>query len=92
MNNPGPAIVPNPDPSSKPRRRKPWTFPLDPEIERVVRQKVESGEYPSVAALFEEALFLLVERDWSKVQEELHERMPSVFGPDPSSPPEGDRP
>ncbi len=66
--------------------------PLHPEIEQVVRQKVESGEYPSVAALFEEALFLLVERDWSKVQEELNERMPSIFGPDPASPTEGDRP
>ena len=36
--------------------------PLDPEIERIVRQKVASGEYASVADLVEEALFLLVER------------------------------
>ena len=66
--------------------------PLHPEIERVVRQKVDSGEYPSIAALFEEALFLLVERDWSKVQEELNQQMPSIFGPDPAAPPEGERP
>ena len=33
--------------------------PLHPEIERVVRQKVDSGEYSSIAELVEEALFLL---------------------------------
>jgi len=65
--------------------------PLDPEIEQVLLRKVESGEYPSVAALFEEALFLLVERDWSRSQADLQERMPSVFGPDPSQTAEGDR-
>ena len=66
--------------------------PLDPEIERVVRQKVENGEYPSIAVLFEEALFLLVERDWSRSQADLQDRMPSVF--DPKLPPstEGERP
>jgi Arc/MetJ-type ribon-helix-helix transcriptional regulator len=56
--------------------------PLHPEIERVVRQKVESGEYPSIAALVEEALFLLVERDWSRCQAELLEKVPSAFGLD----------
>jgi Arc/MetJ-type ribon-helix-helix transcriptional regulator len=66
--------------------------PLDPEIERVVRQKVESGEYPSVAILIEEALFLLVERDWSRSQADLQERMPAVFDPDPPTSAEGDRP
>jgi Arc/MetJ-type ribon-helix-helix transcriptional regulator len=53
--------------------------PLDPEIEKVVLQKVASGEYPSVAFLVEEALYLLVERDWSNSQAELQERVPSVF-------------
>ncbi len=59
--------------------------PLDPEIEQVVRQKIENGEYPSLAVLFEEALFLLVERDWSNSQADLHQRMPAVFEPDPDS-------
>ncbi len=54
-------------------------IPLDPEIEKVVLQKVTSGEYPSVANLVEEALFLLVERDWSRSQTELQGRMPSLF-------------
>jgi Arc/MetJ-type ribon-helix-helix transcriptional regulator len=53
--------------------------PLDPEIEQIVLQKVASGAYPSVSVLVEEALFLLVERDWSQSQAELQERMPSVF-------------
>ena len=66
--------------------------PLHPEIERVVRQKVESGEYPSIAALVEEALFLLVERDWVRCQAELLEKVPSAFGPVPDSPTEGERP
>jgi Arc/MetJ-type ribon-helix-helix transcriptional regulator len=66
--------------------------PLHPEIERVVRQKVESGEYPSIAALVEEALFLLVERDWSRCQAELLEKVPSAFGPDPESPAESECP
>ena len=63
--------------------------PLHPEIERVVRQKVESGEYPSIAALVEEALFLLVERDWARCQAELLEKVPSAFGPDISDSSEG---
>ena len=58
---------------------------MDPEIERVVRHKVDSGEYPSIAELVEEALFLLVERDWSRSQAELQERMPAVFDVDPQS-------
>jgi Arc/MetJ-type ribon-helix-helix transcriptional regulator len=64
--------------------------PMDPEIERVVRRKVESGEYPSVGVLIEEALFLLVERDWARSQAELQEQVPSAFdfGPQPSK--EGD--
>jgi Arc/MetJ-type ribon-helix-helix transcriptional regulator len=53
--------------------------PLDPEIERVVLDKVARAEYPSVAELVEEALFLLVERDWSRSQAELQGRMPSIF-------------
>ena len=66
--------------------------PLDPEIERVMRQKVESGEYPSVAVLVEEALFLLVERDWARSQADLQERMPSAFdlGPQPSTARDGE--
>ncbi len=47
---------------------------LAPEIEAVVRDKVAAGEYPSVAALVEEALFLLVERDWHIAQRILHEQ------------------
>ena len=66
--------------------------PMDPEIEKVVLRKVESGEYPSLAMLVEEALYLLVERDWSRSQLELQERAPSVFEPDPSTPDEGHRP
>jgi Arc/MetJ-type ribon-helix-helix transcriptional regulator len=65
-------------------------IPLDPEIERVVRQKVDGGEYASVADLVEEALFLLVQRDWSRRQAELLARMPSAFDPDPAT--EGERP
>ena len=52
---------------------------MDPEIERVVLQKVERGDYPSVAELVEEALYLLVERDWARSQAELQERVPSAF-------------
>jgi Arc/MetJ-type ribon-helix-helix transcriptional regulator len=66
--------------------------PLHPEIERVLRQKVESGEYPSIAALVEEALFLLVERDWSRCQAELLEKVPTAFGPAPELPTEDERP
>lgn len=39
-------------------------IPLDGEIEQVVLAKVAAGEYRSVSELVEEALFLLVERDW----------------------------
>ena len=53
--------------------------PLDPEIERVVLDKVARGEYPSVLELVEDALYLLVERDWSRSQAELQARMPSIF-------------
>jgi Arc/MetJ-type ribon-helix-helix transcriptional regulator len=62
-------------------------IPMDPEIEQVVLAKVGRGEYPSVAELVEEALFLLVERDWSRSQAELQERVPTVFDPipDPST-------
>ena len=49
--------------------------PLDPEIEEVVRKKVEGGEYPSVSALIEEALMLLVERDWQRSREALFQRL-----------------
>jgi len=52
---------------------------LAPEIEQVVLAKVASGEYPSVASLVEEALFLLVERDWLASQRELRERAPFVL-------------
>ena len=52
---------------------------LAPEIEAVVRAKVAAGEYASVAALVEEALFLLVERDWHAAQRDLHQR--GGFGP-----------
>ncbi len=51
-------------------------IPLDPEIEAVVRRKVASGEYPSVAVLVEEALFLLVQRDWADRQAELNRGTP----------------
>ena len=49
---------------------------LAAEIEQVVLAKVAAGEYPSVAALVEEALFLLVERDWLAAQRSLRERAP----------------
>ncbi len=49
--------------------------PLDPEIEEIVRRKVAGGEYPSVSALVEEALMLLVERDWQRSRRELFERL-----------------
>ena len=52
---------------------------MDPEIERVVLDKVRRGDYASVAELVEEALYLLVERDWSASQAELQERVPSAF-------------
>jgi len=52
---------------------------MAPEIEQVVLAKVASGEYPSVASLVEEALFLLVERDWLASQRELRERAPFVL-------------
>ena len=52
---------------------------LAPEIEQVVRDKVASGEYPSVASLVEEALFLLVERDWIVSQQELRKRAPFLL-------------
>ena len=47
---------------------------LPAEIEAVIRDKVAAGEYPSVAELVEEALFLLVERDWRAAQRNLTER------------------
>ena len=50
--------------------------PLDPEIEAVVRQKVARGEYPSVSVLVEEALFLLVQRDWTDRQADLNRATP----------------
>ena len=64
--------------------------PLPAEIEEVVRRKVEAGEYPTVAALVEEALFLLVERDFGARQRELLERLPSAFDGGPESSPEGE--
>ena len=54
---------------------------LASEIEQVLHAKVAAGEYPSLAALVEEALFLLVERDWLAAQRDLRERAPGVFGP-----------
>ncbi len=53
---------------------------LAPEIEQVLHAKVAAGEYPSLAALVEEALFLLVERDWLAAQRDLRARSPGVFG------------
>ncbi len=58
-------------------------IPLDPEIEKVVLDKVARGDYPSVALMVEEALFLLVQRDWSNSQAELQERVPEFFEPEP---------
>ena len=66
--------------------------PMDPEIERVVLEKVARGDYPSVAELVEEALYLLVERDWAKSQVELQERVPSVFEAMTETPTGGDQP
>ncbi len=60
-------------------------IPLDPEIEQVVRRKVEGGEYPSAAALVEEALMLLVERDWQRSREALFERLGGDPFPEPGS-------
>jgi Arc/MetJ-type ribon-helix-helix transcriptional regulator len=67
-------------------------IPMDPEIERVVREKVARGEYRSIAELIEEALFLLVERDWSRSQAELQERAPTVFEPMAEIPERDDQP
>jgi Arc/MetJ-type ribon-helix-helix transcriptional regulator len=66
--------------------------PLDSELEKVVLRKVETGEYPSVSVLIEEALFLLVERDWARSQEELQEKVPSAFEFEPRPSEEVDRP
>ena len=55
--------------------------PLPPEIEQVVLAKVAAGEYPSVAILVEEALFLLVERDWQALRRDVGERAAFVFEP-----------
>ena len=44
---------------------------LAAEIEQVIERKVAAGEYSSVTALVEEALFLLVERDWQAAQTDL---------------------
>lgn len=54
---------------------------LVPEIEAVVRAKVAAGEYASVAALIEEALFLLVERDWQEAQRDLRDQAGIRLGP-----------
>lgn len=67
-------------------------IPLHPEIERVVLEKVARGEYRSVAEMVEEALFLLVEREWSSSQAELQERVPSVFDAPTETPTGGDPP
>ena len=67
-------------------------IPMDPEIERVVLDKVARGEYRSVADLVEEALFLLIERDWAASQAELNSRMPSAFDPPESQSGRGDSP
>jgi Arc/MetJ-type ribon-helix-helix transcriptional regulator len=91
MNSDGPAVV----------RKEGFRFstvtqimevPMDPEIERVVREKVARGDYPSVAELVEEALYLLVERDWSRSQAELQERVPSVFEAMTETPTGADQP
>jgi Arc/MetJ-type ribon-helix-helix transcriptional regulator len=66
--------------------------PLEPELEKVVLRKVETGEYPSVSVLVEEALFLLVERDWARSQEELQEKVPTAFESEPRPSEEVDRP
>ena len=63
---------------------------MHPEIERVVLEKVARGDYRSVAEMVEEALYLLMERDWSQSQAELQERAPSVFDPLPEDPTGGD--
>lgn len=54
---------------------------LPPEIEQVVLAKVAAGEYPSVAVLIEEALFLLVERDWQATRRELGDQAAFLFEP-----------
>lgn len=60
---------------------------LTPEIEAILQAKVATGEYPSLAALIEEALFLLVERDWQSAQRDLLKRAPGVLDThDPSTP------
>ena len=55
--------------------------PLPPEIEQVVLAKVAAGEYPSVAVLIEEALFLLVERDWQALRRDVGEHAGFLFEP-----------
>jgi Arc/MetJ-type ribon-helix-helix transcriptional regulator len=66
--------------------------PLDSELEKIVLRKVETGEYPSISVLVEEALFLLMERDWARSQEELQEKVPGVFESGPRAAEEVDRP
>ena len=65
-------------------------IPLDGEIEQVVLAKVASGEYRSVSELVEEALFLLVERDWLAAQRELREQAPVLFDPPAGGAQEGE--
>jgi len=65
---------------------------MDPEIERVILAMVDRGEYRSVGELVEEALYLLVERDWSRSQADLLKQAPSVFEPIPDPLTGGDAP
>ena len=59
---------------------------LAAEIVDVIEQKVAAGQYPSATALVEEALFLLVERDWQEAQGELHKQTGLFSGPPQSNP------
>ena len=65
---------------------------LPAEIEAVILAKVAAGEYASVTALLEEALFLLVQRDWQELRRELGERASFLFdGGDPAEAEGADR-
>jgi Arc/MetJ-type ribon-helix-helix transcriptional regulator len=64
-------------------------IPLHPEVEKVVLEKVARGDYRSVAEMVEEALFLLVERDWANSQADLLKGVPTAFDP-PTEAPTGD--
>ena len=61
---------------------------LTADIERVIEQKLAAREYPSLDALLEEALFLLVERDWQLAQSDLRQQASFLWDEPESGPSE----